>query len=497
MIFIPAFLFLLILSISPFFAFKFNSVLKLLSYSVFLTIFIKRKDSFLSFKNTAYFVFFAFFIHAIFSLLGHLDSFFLGDFDYTAISEIINNISKGKFFITSHYGKLADSNYLSHHFTPLLCLFIPFSFLSSIHLGYAYGLIFYMMLSILLIYKILSMLEIPENFKIYSLFILACNPFFYRLNFSYHFELFFLTLILLSYYFHIQKKYFWESTILLLSLLLKEDLAIYISIYLLFMFSFEKRKFYIVLVLISIFYYFIVRYKIQPLFGDSAREDWFESWRYLSPNPVQFLFQNPNIIFEKIFSKSEVILSFLLVFLLGFFYSKRVLFFILPILLVHFFSERIWYNSFNNYYCYTILPILSVSFLIGIQRMRKSIFSETILILNLGFVFFLFTLDQSIPNMKLEPKPIRQTKLLQALKLIEEHKSISASYDLGAFLSRENFLYPIKFTNLDKDYILLDLNSLSPFVNLTEILQSMHQKERDLEYMRIYTSESLFLWVKI
>ncbi|EMF82426.1 membrane protein, PF09852 family [Leptospira weilii serovar Topaz str. LT2116] len=82
------------------------------------------------------------FTEGIFYTTTALDSFFLGDFDYTAQMRMIVPTIDGKFFQTQYYGPDENANFLSHHMTPGILLLTPFPILFGSELGFGIGIFF-------------------------------------------------------------------------------------------------------------------------------------------------------------------------------------------------------------------------------------------------------------------------------------------------------------------------------------------------------------------
>lgn len=491
-------LFLIFVLIHQFYSFNFTSfILFLVSFS-FLRIglqFFKKDFFFEKFQvsfNHFFIIFVSFYlVHFCTLIQNHFESFFFTDFDYIGIEEVINQILKGNFFRTNHYGKLAEANYLTHHFAFILILFTPFQFLSNLKLGYAYTNLFLFFTNLVILFLILRKFKISDQNKIYSYLILTLNPFFYRLNFSYHFEIIYLSFSLAFVYFYLNKHNILSWIFLILILFIKEDIAIYQFLIGIFLFSIHFDKKFIYYSVFCLLYFLFLKYYLSSNLGDSAKVDWTESWSYLGKNIFELKF---NLMLEKIFLKKGIFLSIILIFLLPMIQLKRIFIFIIPILFIHFSSERIWYNSFYNYYSYTILPMLTIGFLFSFESNEKNEKLNKILLLSLFFTLYYFYLDKSIPLKNLNPNKNRIEILNEGIKLIPENSKIRTSFDIGGFFPRNMELYPLKQFQLNEDFIVLDKNSFSPFVALNEIEEEMKHKTN---YKLIFEKEGLLIWRRI
>lgn len=488
-----------------FFAFLFLNQFQFLNFFpvlfIFLVVqfFLEKKFHFLDKLNfsfrfySAFFIFF-YILHFYLIIENHFESFFLTDFDYIGIEEIINHISKGNFFKTNHYGKFSEANYLSHHFAFILVLFVPFQFFSELKLGYAYSNLFLLFINLFLIYKILDKSNLSEKDKIYSFLALAMNPFFYRLNLSYHFEIIYLSFILAAFYYKQTKNQFLEFSFFFILLFIKEDIAIYQILISIFIYSIEKEKKYLYYAFFSGIYFLFLKLILIPEIGDSAKVNWAESWSYIT-NQFFDLKTWVFLALEKILQKKNIFVSIVILFFIPFLFFKRLILFLFPILILHFSSDRIWYNSFYNYYSYTILPFLVFAFLYKLNHLAENKYLTKFLILTILFATYYFYLDKSIPYKKQITKQDRIEILEEAIQYIPKNSKLRTSFDTGAFFPRNIELYPLKQFQLTEEFILLDKNSISPFVVLDEIYAEMESKKN--EYELIFQKKDLFLWRRI
>jgi hypothetical protein len=90
--------------------------------------------------------------HFISITQGFYESFFLGERDFTSMAEVILNFKKG-FGFYSPFHEDGRSSYLSHHFAPMLVMFLPFSYLTDTRLFLAWGQIFYGLLIFVILFQ--------------------------------------------------------------------------------------------------------------------------------------------------------------------------------------------------------------------------------------------------------------------------------------------------------------------------------------------------------
>ena len=420
-------------------------------------------------------------------LNNHLNSFFLADFDYLALNEVILNTLKGNFFETTHYTKFIKANYLSHHLAFILVLFVPFQYLTEIRLGYAYGMYFLFIINLILPYFILFKYDKNDSERFLVFILIITNSFFYKLSFSYHFEVIFFTLVLLSYLFKKLNYTKLELISLIFCLLIKEDIFIYVIIYSIYFYIYDKEKRYLTLILISILYFLVFYFYLQPNLPKEAKVDWLSNWSfYTDINPFKSFL-------EKVLSKTNIFVKIFFIFILCFILRGSTILILSPIFILHFSSDRIWYNTFENYYIYTILPLLSI---FTIDTFIKSTFKykKYILLFSLSFLCYNYSLDKTIPyKLKIE-NPVEVQNLKKIIQLIPLGKEVSISYDLGAFIPKDIKLYPIRPEHLNREYILYNSKSFSPFVELNEIESKLVYEKK---YIMINEIGNYKLWKKI
>ncbi|HMW06984.1 MAG TPA: DUF2079 domain-containing protein [Leptospiraceae bacterium] len=404
------------------------------------------------------------------------NSFFLVDFDYLALAEILNNSLSGKFFTTHHYGNNVTGNYLAHHFSPSLLLLSPFLFLSDTRLGYGYGLLFYTLLSLGLMGFLLYKFKLRGSVFFFSFLSLSINIYLYRLFFAYHFELlivFFFLLFFLGR--EINSKGLLFISILFL-LLLKEDMAIYVSCLSLYFFLLRDWKTGGLLLLASLFYFFYIPSFFRNYIDISTQVNWLEDWSKWGNTYSEIFFNillNPISIFKLFLDKWKVLKEFIFSFSPFVFLEWKLIIVSIPIFIIHFISDRIWYNSFYNYYSYTVISFWIVAFLISIKKMNESKWRQYLpglLLLSLSISLYTNSDDQLFPYTRFQIDKTRLENIQTIVNFIPEKNSVATQFDLGAFVKRENPLFPLHEKNLDKDYILIDREKgITPYVDRKRI----------------------------
>jgi len=436
-------------------------------------------------------------------LFHHLNSFFLADFDFLAIAEILNNSLLGNFFQTHHYGSRVTSNYLSHHFSPSILLLSPFLFLSETRLGYAYGLLFFIIVSYVLIAILLIKKNIRGNLFYFSLLFFSCNLYLHRLLFSYHFELlavFFFLLFLVSKEF---KKTYLEILSILLLLLLKEDMAIYLFFLGCYFLIQKDWKYGLFIIAASLLYFFFVPKFFQSFIDQSAHVNWlkdWEKWGKSYPEILVNLVTNPLKVLNIFFSKWKILRDFLLSFCIIFVQPSLILI-SLPIFILHFISDRIWYNTLYNYYSYSVVSFFIIGVVLSLEKIKNSKYerySFSIMLFCISISLYSSSGDKFFPYSKIETDPIRVINIKNAVSQIPRDKTISTQFDLGGFISRYNPIYPIHEKNLDKDYLLIDKkNGITPYVDKPRIEKMIQGVMENQSYSLIQEVNGIELYQKM
>lgn len=410
------------------------------------------------------------------TLYQHLYSFFLVDFDFIALAEILNNSLMGELFKSTHYGNSVSGNYLSHHFSPTILILAPFLLLSKYRIGYAYGLLFFVILSYLLFAILLIKKKIRGNSFYLTMTLFNINIITSRLFFSYHFELLSIFFFLLFFIGKEFNKNYLTITSFFFLLFLKEDIAIYLFCLGIF-FIFEKNFRYAVLIsLTSLVYFLFVPSFFQGFLNKSAEVNWLQDWSKWGNSYSEILLNiitNPLRLIETVFLKIKVLKQFLLSFSPVILFYPSIILVSLPIFALHFISDRIWYNTLYNYYSYTVAPFFILGMIFSIHKIKESKyrnFTNSILLVCIGISLYASSGDQSFPYKKIITDPNRVKDVLEITDTIQKNKAVAAQFDLGGFIPRANFLYPLHEKNLDKDYILVDIKrGITPYVDRERI----------------------------
>jgi hypothetical protein len=441
-------------------------------------------------------------MHLILLLYHDYNSFYLVDNDYILINEVINETVSGKFFSVHHLGDIEKANFLAHHFSPGLIIFIPFVLFSTTKIGYGIGLIIISLLSFIF-WKLIIRKRFNRIDSIFIFSLICFNLYSYRLFTSYHFEIAIFSFSLLFFLGVYKRNIILEISGYLLAISLKEDMAIYFIFYsFYFLFKKDFKRFSYLFFISSLYYFLIIPY-IRTFIDMSANENWLIGWENYGQNNIDIvigILKNPLGVMESILSKYKIIIELYIGFSFFPIFSLFQIFAVFPLFIMHFTSTRIWYNTIYNYYSYTILAAMFISFLEGYQNVgNKKIVKKykfAILFLIIGLVLFTSSKDVDFPRKFRPIEFLRLASVKDAISLIPKGSSVSIAFDLGALLNSDIKAYPIKEGKY-KEYVLLDVKSFSPYISIEKIENELNKNLVLKKIELIYSQNGVKLYREI
>ncbi|EMJ92946.1 DUF2079 domain-containing protein [Leptospira alstonii] len=460
----------------------------LLCGSIFFRIW--KKESFSSFIVSpvllvSYWSLFVF-AEGIFYTKAALDSFFLGDFDYTAQLRMIVPTIDGNIFQTQYYGSEENANFLSHHMTPGILLLTPFPILFGSELGLGAGVFFFASLTIPLLYHYLRECSVSEELALCATLLWSGSSGFYRLNHSLHFEVL-VPILCLCVFIGIQKRKHWITTVSLCFFLgIKEDVAIYMAALAVGMIAADnkRKKEWISVFITCVFYYFLIFPILNDLAGNSAEKNWKEYWGTGTENPtfaVLNYIQNSESRFQYWKGIRDLSLEW------GF-WNLTGGWLLLPFLglySVFRLSIHPWVRDLYSYYIYPLVPFLilflrtgaewiqnrtgkpETKFLSSVSKEKKILIA---LILSFCVSIYRNSKETEYPIV-FESKPELAAELKNLLEQIPAGKSVSAGFHLSPFVSLKNPVYPIREDRKWKEWILINREYNSPYLSSAKILE--------------------------
>lgn len=388
------------------------------------------------------------------------DSFLFHDADYIGISDFLLSIANGEGFQTHYYSETGGS-YLNHHFAPGSFILAPFVKLFPYRMGLAFGcLFFYQAATLLWLYFGYSQYRtemesgnFQSSLPFYLFWIVILNQqYLYRIGSSYHFEIlvpFFAFFFFLSYAKLSELRnqiklsgLVWLFLSLLLYLSIKEDISIYLFLFILPLMyrSFQTRnnqavKLQISIICIILLWGFFVFLLYPFLQGNNLGEHWKgELIKEYGNNykQIQSNWKSAKILIEVFVSGGSAIFT-----------QSFESIGICLIYLIHFFSNRPWHHELYSYYSYSLLPMVLFTGVLLIKNWKETRWS--ILFLCIMMVFYKNSLDSNFPldpmkilESRLETKKTQQEEFLKdaiEISKITQNKSVIYSqYNLSIFL---------------------------------------------------------------
>ena len=450
------------------------------------------------FKYYIYFYYFIFFIYLLQLQYFHLNTFFLTDNDVVSITEVILETSKGNFFLGHHFGDADKSNYLAHHFSPILLIFIPFFKILPFRITYCITILFFNLFGLFLWERVSFHLIKKKILYLFISILPLLNGFIFNLFTSYHFESLVFFFFLVFYYGLITKKFTIELIGYVSCILIKEDIPIYFSL-ISFFFLFKKdAKRFIFYLLVSSFYYSLITYYIQPSLDQSARVNWLLAWENWGKTKGEIIFNllsSPKIVALTFFEKRKFFFNLFSSFGLLPLLSLSALPSLLALYTLQILSDRIWYNAFYHYYCYTILPFLILGTFDILQNWkRKKLFP--MLILSFGLVLYNNKGNQDFPLKIGNINRERVENLKNVIPAIPKNSSVNTSFDLGMHLPLYLKIYPLKKDYL-QEFILIDIGGTSPYYTIENMKEDIDKYLAEKKIILFSSSGTVKLYKRV
>jgi len=360
---------------------------------------------------------------------------------------------------------------LSHfavHFSPILYLILPLYFLFSHPITLQVIQVLLVFSGIIPIIKLCKHFNLSKNkvliFSIiYSFYpIVSCGCLF-----DFHENAFLLPLLLWVFYFFEKNKKTPMHIFIILTLLVKEDAAIYIMIFALY--QILSRKKYLqgsIILSISIIYFLIATYIINT-FGLGIMADRFENITYNDTGligAIKTIIINPGFAVTQLLTIDKLKYLLLLLLPLSFlpFITKNISRYILLLpILINILTNYTYSYDINFHYSFAITAFL---FYLSIQNLSE-LKTNYYLLLGIG-IFSTLIIYQAylVPNLTNVAKEWKVNKekyieLDRILKEIPENSSVSASALLVPHLTNRKYIYEIYYheNKLDIDYVIIDM----------------------------------------
>lgn len=313
-----------------------------------------------------------FIVYSLVSVLKHVHFNSTG-YDLTIFDQAIRNYSQFHAPASSLRGY---ANLLGDHFHPILILLAPLYWISNspIVLLLAQAFLFISAALPIYLFSKLKIGRIPALLVVIS-FIL-CPPLLRAGYFDFHEIAFAVPLIAWAIYFIDMRRFGWMYISLGLLLLVKEDLALLVAMFGVYL-LFQKQFKHGLIVLASGVGWFLLATKVFiPYFADGRS---FSYWSYteLGNNPASAglkILTHPLLFVGLLISPVVKVVTFIKTvgIYLGFTFLSPIIILGLPLILERFLSTNMNYWHFTFHYGATLTPILAMSATDGIYRLIQS-----------------------------------------------------------------------------------------------------------------------------
>lgn len=378
---------------------------------------------------------------------------------------------------------------LSHfavHISPIFYLFLPgyFIFPSPAYLEIAQAAM--LASGVIPLYMLCRKFDLTNKASllisvIYLAFPALMNGCFYDL----HENKFLTPLILWLFYFLEKDKFLGVYIFSLLTLLVKEDSAIYVFCAALFMIICKKKyKHGIIIATISVLYFLSMLF-ILNVYGDGAMTGRFDN--FISDealgifSAVKTIVLNPAYLISQVFTLEKIKFILLMLIPLAFMpvisgkFSRLIL--LIPMLVINLMSNYTYQHSIDFQYTYGVTAILFYLAVLNVSDFKPDKRRTVIGIMTISSIMLCMTYFQ--PKIEIAKRffttETERTSISQALEEIPKDASIASTPFFIANLSQRNEIYHIP-TSHETEYAIFDLRSYTKRKDTDQHIQEYKNK---------------------
>ncbi|MCB9803101.1 DUF2079 domain-containing protein [Candidatus Nomurabacteria bacterium] len=429
-------------------------------------------------------VFFALFL--AFLSLRKLDYFAYNAFDLSIFNQVFYNTLHGRWFEMT----INLNSYLADHFTPIIILFLPFYALWPKAEGLLILQSFILAFSAWPIYLISR--HVLANKKISFFIALAWlfNPFVHSAHF-YEFHLLPIAVLFIfwAFYFYQKEKFKYFILFFILSLLVREDVALILLGFPFLAILEQRKKFWVIPSLVLALCYFFLSLKIIGHFDPSGSYKFFIYYSWLGGHSLgEIIFSfliHPLKVLQHIFSLQNMFnlaIIFWPFLFFPFLKPKYFIFFLLPLLQIIMTGGGFSSMVYQSHYILFFLPGLFFAFIFSFQKIIKFKNKSFIYLLLFVTVIYLDLFLSPVKQVFLYPKQESFiTAKQEMIKTLGSDKTlaVSASF-LPALSTREkiyavNYSYFAKSQFAKKDFILPDVDYI--LLDYSDFIADLLEKE--------------------
>lgn len=444
------------------------------------------------------------------------NNFLYNAFDLAIFNQVFFNTINGRIFEMS----INLNNYLADHFTPIIFLLAPFYKLWPDPRNLLLIQSIFLALSAWPIYKISQLFLKDKKWIIMPPLLWLLNPFLHRANiFEFHLLPVAVFFIFWTFYFWQKKNIKYFILFLLLSLLVREDIALILLGFVPLAYLHKRNLSWKLVSFLLPAIYFVSSIWAVSFFSESSGYKFsiYYAWLWQS---------NLWEIFIHIFSLSNIF-NLIVVFLPLLFLpliAKRYLFLLMLPLLEFLLSASGFYSViYSTHYILLILPAIFISLIAALQKIKNKnnfIFSDCIFkYKNLFYslfaatvLYFLFTMSPLFSFFDISTYQFRADIKKQVLSYIPEDSSVIADLSLAPQLSSRREIYPLDYVynragqfGIEKfepplvDYIVFDSQELIKIFLDFPDLENKNDKLIDFynflgNYNLVYAKDGVFLF---
>jgi uncharacterized membrane protein len=468
------------------------------------------------FKNHSYkFLWGAIFVYIIlfsFFCLKKYYNFDYSAFDLAIFNQVFFNTAEGRWFDMT----INLNSYLADHFTPIIFLLLPIYKLIPRPETLLILQTIILALSAWPLYKIASCVTKNNLFALSTSLLWLCNPFVHNANiFEFHLLPLAVFFLFWTFYFYQKNNFKLFILFLVLSLLVREDIALILLGFLPLAILDKKNLRWKLSSLFLPSVYFVFSILIISSFSgqDSYKFVVYYSW-------LLNIFNQPIAVIVKIFSLSNIfnflVISLPLLFV-PFFRIKYFWLLCLPLLQFILSANGFSPVIYNTHYSLLLMPAVFIAFIFAWPEFikqkhiknNKSFFKIIFFIITLYFLIYLSPVKSFFNN-----ENINQDIKQDFVEMIDDEASLMTDLSMAAQLSSRSEIYPLHYSYFAKgqfgaqdfelplvDYILIDYNNFfdtladlqsSPFFSIKNPASNFRKLLKD--YSLIKAQDNMFLF---
>lgn len=402
-------------------------------------------------------------------------SFSSPNFDFGIFANMFYNMKETGLPLVSCERDIIQSHF-SVHLSPILYLILPFYliFPSPITIQVAQAVI--LSSGIIPVYLICKKLKLSNKAIMFVALIYATYPIITTgTSYDFHENCFLVPLLLWLFYFGEKEKLIPTLIFSVLVLFVKEDAAIYLLIYGIYLLFASKKKYKGLVISLLAIGYFMLAIWIINTFGNGIMTYRFDNLIYNKDDGLMGIIKtfivNPGYFFTQLFidpanSSFPKFLSLLVIVLplgfLPFVTNKPSRWLLLLPVLINLLSNYAYQNNIYFQYHYGVIPFYIFAMLLNLKDLSPKVGGIFLKIGAVCSIFLYLALGLSILviNTKsyLNNKETYQ-KMEEILDTVPEDKSVSASTYLLPHIANRSEVYEIYYHDMDTrvDYVVIDM----------------------------------------